>query len=414
MLVNLERARILMEKNGLDALIATHPVNAFYVSEFPKHPICACPPTPCLCDVPVYVILPLEKSIEPAIILPMIQIDYLLSSDTWMKDFRYYGKFYIHEAEDLDLEKLSQMEAALAKIYRSVKPGEEMIEVLKETLNDKGLSKGRLGLDEVGLTAKSFQRITKALPNAEIVDGTEIFYETRIVKTPEEIDRMRRGAEINLKAMDILYDAVKVGVTEKELWELWDFEIRKEGAFNVYPIIAGGGDSAILLSPGFKPSERSFEHGDVIRMDNDLIYKYYFSDVARSGVIGEPSEKLKKYYNAILAGHDRAEEAIKVGVKPSEIFRIAVDTIRSLGIPWYNRPACGHGIGIECYNPIMRIDETCNIPLEEGMTVNLETPYYEIGADCNRSIGFNLENTILVTKRGNEILSKASKELLVF
>jgi Xaa-Pro aminopeptidase len=413
MLINLERARSLMEKKGLDALIATHPTNVYYVSEFPKHPVCAFPPTPCLCDTPTYAILPLEKDIEPAIILPMIQVDLLFSSDTWIKDFRYYGSFSVHISEDLDPKKLSSIELKVAEVYRSIKAGEDIVKVLKETLDDKGLSKGHLGLDEGGLTPKTFQRITKTLRDAEILYGTNVFYEIRLVKTQEEIDRMRRAAEINVKAIESVCDAVKVGVSEKELWEIWDSEVRKEGAHNVYPVIGGGGNSGLTLSPGFKPSERPLEKGDVIRMDNDLIYKYYFSDVARSVVIGEPSEKVKKYYNALLAGHNKAEEAIKPGIKPYEIFNIAINTIRKSGMPFYNRPHHGHGIGLECYNPLMSISSVCNIPLEEGMTVNLEAPYYAIGVDDGRSIGFNLENTILVTKSGHEILSKANKELLI-
>lgn len=414
MLVNLKRARMLMERNGLDALIATHPVNVAYVSEFPKHQICSCPPTPCLCDVPVYAILPFEKAIEPAIILPMIQIDYLFSSNTWIKDFRYYGKFYVHEAEGVDIENLPPMEAKLAEAYRSVKPGKEMTDVLRKTLDDKQLLNCRLGLDEIGLTPKSLERVATALPDARLVDSTGLFYEIRIVKTLEEIRRMKKAAEINLKATEAVYEALGVGATEKELWEIWDSEVRREGAHNVYPIIAGGGNSAIVLSPGLKPSDRPLKKGDVIRIDNDLIYEDYFSDVARSGVIGEPSTKVRTYYEAIVKGNNLAEQAIRPGAKPSEVFKLAVETIRNSGIPWYNRPVCGHGIGMECYNPIMSISAACDIPFEEGMTVNLETPYYEIGADEGRSVGFNLENTILVTRHGNEILSEAPKELLIF
>lgn len=414
MLANLQRLRALMERDGLDALIATHPINVFYLSEFPKHPICATPPTPCLCDTPVYVIMPLETTVEPSIILPMIQIDYLFSEMRWIRDFRYYGKFYVHEAEDLDLKKLPPMEAQLASVYRSVRPGAEITEVLRKVLDEKGLINGHLGFDENGLTPMSFHMIRETLPKAEIMDATNIFYEARIVKTAEEIDRMRKAARINVEAMEAVYDVIKPGVTEKDLVEAWDSEIRKQGAVNVYPIFAGGGNSAIVLSPGFRPSNRPLEKGDVIRMDNDLIYKDYWSDVARSGVISEPSAKVRKYYDAIQAGHNKAEEAIKTGVRPSEIFKIALDTIRSSGIPWYDRPVCGHGIGLECYNPVMSIGPKCNLPFEEGMTINLETPYYELGADNGRSAGFNVENTILVTKRGNEILSKCDKDLLVF
>jgi len=407
MLVNLERARALMERYGLDALIATYVPNVFYLSEMPKHPICATPPCTCLCDVPVYVVLPFEKSIEPTIIAPMIQLDYYFASSSWIKDLRCYGEFYVFKAKDFDPAKLSPLENRLLK--GSPEPREHTItEALVNVIDEKGLSKGKLGLDELGLTWGMFERIKRQLSSATILEASRIFYEIRLVKTSEEINRMRKAAEINVKALKAVLESVSTGVTEKELHEIYCSVVRKEGADPDYPIIAGGTRAGVPISPGWKPSERKLERGDIIRMDCDIKYLNYYSDIACTAVIGEASEKLKKYHTALCAGNEEAVRAIKPEEKASTIFHVAMKRIKK-GIPHYRRPHVGHAIGIECYNPLVSLSPLCNFELQEGITINVEAPYYELGWG-----GMNVERTILITRSGCEDLASGfSTELYI-
>lgn len=396
-----------MEQHSLDALIASYAPNVFYLSEFPLHPVCAGPPCPCLCDIPLHVVLPLEKSIEPAIILPMIQLDYYFASSSWIKDFRCYGEFYVFKAEDLNLAKLSPLEARLIEAI-PLKSTPTITETLVDVINEKGLSRGRLGLDERGLTLDRFERIKRGLSSAKILKASKIFNEIRLVKTSEEISRMRKAAEINIKAERAVFDSVSPGVTERELNEVYASVVRKEQAFPVYPIIAGGTRGGVVVTPGWQPSKHPLKRGDVIRIDCDLTYRNYYSDVARTVVIGQASEKLKKYHTALRAGNDEAVHAIAPGEKASRIYNVAMEKVRE-GIPHYKRPHVGHGIGIECYNPLLSFAPLCNIELQEGMAINLETPYYELGFG-----GINIEQTILVTKKGCEDLAAGfSKELYV-
>jgi len=141
-------------------------------------------------------------------------------------------------------------------------------------------------------------------------------------------------------------------------------------------------------------------------MDCYLVYQNYISDVARTSVIGKPSEKLSKYHNALLNGHMKAINTIAPGVNASKVFDVAMEkTIE--GIPHYKRPHIGHSIGIECYSPLLSISPYCDIELQENMVINLESPYYELGFG-----GINIEGPILVTKNGCEDLTaNLSKEL---
>jgi len=405
MLVNLERTRNLMEQYGLDALIATHPHNVFYLSGFPIHPIYEGPPCPCLWNTPVYVVLPIEKNIEPTIIIPKIQLDYYFACNSWIKDFRCYGEFYVFKADDVDPAKLSPLEVNLMGAISDT-PTPTITEVLIKVIEEKGLSKGHLGLDERGLTIDVYENIKHKLSDATIVNSSGFFYEMKIVKTSEEISRIRRGAEINTKAIRAVIESISPGVTEKDLNELYALTVMNEGAYFVNALIGGGTRASVVLAPGWLPSKKPLKRGDAVRMDCYLVYQNYISDVARTSVIGKPSEKLSKYHNALLNGHMKAINTIAPGVNASKVFDVAMEkTIE--GIPHYKRPHIGHSIGIECYSPLLSISPYCDIELQENMVINLESPYYELGFG-----GINIEGPILVTKNGCEDLTaNLSKEL---
>ncbi len=417
MLVNLERTRNVMEQYGLNILIATHPHNVFYLSEFPLHPVYEGPPCLCLWNIPVHVILPLEKNIEPTIILPIIQLDYYYACSSWIKDFRCYGEFYVFKAEDADPAKLTPLERNLFNSYPpqletiSDKPA-TIIEILINVIDEKGLSKGRLGLDERGLTVDMFERIKHELSDATILKASNHFFEIKMVKTSEEISRMRKAAEININGIKAIIESISPGVTEKELSKIyWRTVMEEVGLDEFYPgynIIGGGGRSAFVLVPGWRYSEQPLKRGDFIRVDCEGLYRNYWTDIGRTMVIGQPKEKLKKYYAACRAGHEEAINTIAPREKASKIFYVAIEKIKKT-IPHYRRPHIGHGIGIECYNPLLHLSPYCDLELQENMVVNLETPYFEIGTG-----GLNIEETILVTKKGCEDLSHGlSRELYV-
>ena len=123
--------------------------------------------------------------------------------------------------------------------------------------------------------------------------------------------------------------------------------------------------------------------------------------------MGEPSEKIKTYYAAVLAGIDAAIAAAKPGVACKDLFHIAVEATRKNGIPHYRRHHVGHGIGVECYDD-PSITPASPFILEEGMTINLETPYYELGWG-----GVQIEDTFEVTKDGVRMLDHTTRDLIV-
>ncbi|MBS7252299.1 MAG: aminopeptidase P family protein, partial [Candidatus Freyarchaeota archaeon] len=143
-----------------------------------------------------------------------------------------------------------------------------------------------------------------------------------------------------------------------------------------------------------------------IRFDGGCIYEGYYCDIAKTVVMGQPSEKAKKYFSAVLKGALNAVSQVKPGVEASKIFLTALTGVRKEGISHYRRHHCGHGIGLECYETPIINDREHTI-LEEGMVINVETPYYEIGFG-----GVQVEETILVTRSGSLFLSTPTNTLL--
>ena len=107
-----------------------------------------------------------------------------------------------------------------------------------------------------------------------------------------------------------------------------------------------------------------------------------------------------------MFGEEQAVKEIRPGIGADVIFRTAVNRTREAGIPHYNRHHCGHGIGLEIYDwPLLAPD--VKIPLEAGMVLCVETPYYELGWG-----GIQVEDTVEVTRYGARYLSKSSRELI--
>jgi Xaa-Pro aminopeptidase len=224
-----------------------------------------------------------------------------------------------------------------------------------------------------------------------------------MVKTPEEVQLLRKAAKITEEAIRLTMESARAGMTGTELVQIFDNEIIRQRGIPVFSSIAIGEDS--YLQNIQQPSRKRLVEGDLIRFDVGCQYQYYFSDVARTAVTGAATEKQQKYYNAQLLGEMAALDIIRDGAKISEVFQAAVQRVRESGIPDFRRHHCGHGIGIELYDPPLIAPTTAGTLLE-GMVLDIEVPYYELEFG-----GVHSEDTILVTRGGYEPLTTLGRQL---
>lgn len=395
MLLNVERCHEMMERRGLDAVVATLPENVTYASGFAsqsryfRH------------GQQSYVLLPAPGRGEPAIIVTTSSLDEMVSqADVWIRRIYRYGFFLIEHAKDLACDSGDQRLMELCNLPDHGTP----LDALCAAIADSGLATARIGIDEFGLLPGYFGKLGSLLPKATIEPAADLFRNVRAVKTAEEISRLRRAAWIAEESIASALEVAKPGVSERELGLAFHGRTVREGAHPVLGSIGSGPGSAMIHA---EPGDRVLQSGDVIRFDVGGRYRHYLADVARVATLGEPTARVRQYHRALHVGVLTAFEMIRPGVKASDIFDAVVEAVRREGIPHYQRGHVGHGIGIEGYD-VPNLSPSSDAVIEEGMTLCVETPYYEIG-----SWGLQVEDMIVVRRDGVESMMSTDGGLKV-
>lgn len=396
MLLNRDRAYDIMEKYDIEAIIATMPENVTYLTDYWSltHRLIKATQN--------FAVITRNQDLAPFIITSVGDMDLAADQeDCWTDNFLTYGTFYVERPPEATL---SNTEERFQRLLTSSKPKKDAVTALTECLADIGVAKGRIAIDEGNITPSVYNTLNEKLPKVEFIQGYQLLREIRIIKTLNEVSRLKRSAEIVESGINNALKVIREGATEFEIWQILFKKVIEEGALPSWPCV-GVGVRGILSN--VIATAHPVRNGDLIRFDVGCVYKYYNSDMARTVVVGEANEKQRSYHHAIRTGLERALGIVRSGVRASEIFKEAVEGVREAGIPHYRRHHVGHGIGIEPYEPPL-LTETSKDILEEGMVLNVETPYYEMGFG-----GVQLEDTIMVTTDGYRPLTKSNRDLLV-
>lgn len=244
--------------------------------------------------------------------------------------------------------------------------------------------------------------LEKTLPQARLSSAADAFRRSRAVKLPGELDLLRHASGITDKAVEIAASMMQAGVTELEL-----------AAEITRTITLGGGIARfVVVTSGERASRvdayatgRALVNGDLVRLDIGGTVHGYYSDMARTYAVGEPGSLARERYEALRRGEAVELQMVRAGVPAGDIFDAALREVRASGLPEYERNHCGHGIGLRSHEfPL--IGPGNGTLLEPGMVLCVETPYYEIGWG-----GMMVEDTIIVTESGCELLTETSRDL---
>lgn len=226
----------------------------------------------------------------------------------------------------------------------------------------------------------------------------------RSVKLPGEQSLLRRAAELAEAGIEAALAILKPGVTEHELATAVATTMAAGGGLPRFVVVASGERSP--LADAF-PTGRACRVGDLVRFDIGCQYEGYWSDIARTAVVGEPTDLQYRRYQALLDGLWAEFEAARPGVSASTVFEAALRTVESNGLAPYRRHHVGHAIGLSIYEqPIIGSGRT--ELLEPGMVFCLETPYYELGWG-----GMMVEDTGVVTEKGFDLFTSIDRSLRV-
>lgn len=269
----------------------------------------------------------------------------------------------------------------------------------------KKLGIKKLGFEQDHLTFSAYKAYEKAV-EGELVPVSEAIENLRLIKTDAEIKILKEAAKIADAAYQHIIDFIRPGLTELEVSNELEFFMRKAGAtsssFDI--IVASGYRSAL---PHGRASDKVIEKGDIVTLDYGAYYNGYISDITRTLAVGNPDEKLKEIYAIVLEAQLRGVSGIKAGIPGVAADALTRDYITEKGYGEYYGHSTGHGIGLEVHEG-PGLSSKSGIILEPNMVVTCEPGIYIPGLG-----GVRIEDDLIITKDGNELLTHSTKELII-
>ena len=261
----------------------------------------------------------------------------------------------------------------------------------------------RMGYEDEYMTAADFRRFSEKL-HCELVPATELLWTLRAVKDQAELECMIQAQRIAEKALADILGEIRPGVTEKEIAALLLYKMLHYGAEDKSfdPIVVSGSNGSL---PHGVPSEKPIQAGEFVTMDFGCKFGGYCSDMTRTFYFKEVSEIHRHIYDTVRSANETAISKIKPGVLLCELDKTARDLIDAEGYgPNFNH-RLGHFIGLSEheYGDVSSTNQNRAVP---GMIFSIEPGIYLTG-----DTGVRVEDLVLVTEDGCEVLNHYSKEL---
>ena len=264
---------------------------------------------------------------------------------------------------------------------------------------------GRLGIEGDSMTVGLRDRIAEKLPRVELVATSGLVEKLRLIKDKQEVARLRKAVWQAEKAFGVLRSVLRPETTEKEAADELEHQCRLFGAKDAaFPTIVAVGPRAAL--PHATPSRRRrIGEADFVLIDWGANEGLYRSDLTRVLATGRISPKFKRIYRVVLEAQARAIAAIRPGVAAHKVDSVARTIIAKAGFGTRFRHGLGHGLGILVHEA-PRLAVRSQTILKAGMVVTVEPGIYLPGWG-----GVRIEDDVLVTRTGHEVLTHVPKRL---
>ncbi len=347
------KLRERMRRSGLEAVLIANPVNRRYISGFT--------------GTSGYVLITLEKAVL-------------------YTDFRYRTQAPMQAPDFEVIEHRSQA-----------------IESVKQTLEQLHIS--TLGFEQDDLTYGTYLSYASVLDSIRLEPCKGLVEGIRLHKDDSELRILREAADLADQAFTHILGHLKPGVSEREIALEIEFFMRTHGAASTSfdTIVASGERSAL---PHGVASDRKMGDGELVTLDFGAYYRGYCSDITRTVMIGAPDPRQREIYGVVLEAQLHALDRIRPGMSGKEADALARDVIRRYGYGEHFGHGTGHGVGMEIHEA-PRLSSQSDSVLEPGMVVTVEPGIYipDFG-------GVRIEDDIVITESGIEILTRSAKELI--
>lgn len=263
----------------------------------------------------------------------------------------------------------------------------------------------RIGFEKSRMSVEGFQTLKDALPMRSSLEPVAGWIERqRMIKSASEIAAIRRSVDLNSRAFEQAARHVRPGMRESELAAELDYRSRRLGAEGpaFETIVAAGTRTAL---PHARPTAARLPSNGMVLVDMGAMLAGYASDMTRMLFLGKAAPRARRMYNAVLEAQLAAIDIVRPGVKAQAVDRAAR---RVLARHQFDRAfvhSTGHGLGLEIHEP-PRVGKKEKTALEKGMVITIEPGVYfeDFG-------GIRIEDTVVVTANGCDVLTPTSKDL---
>ncbi|OYP38195.1 M24 family metallopeptidase [Rhodopirellula sp. MGV] len=286
--------------------------------------------------------------------------------------------------------------------YEIKSPSQRADEFVAGVLSGSGAAK--IAIESNCMTVASFNAIKSKLDGIEWVDTSDIVLRQRMIKDTEEIEVLRSSIRINERALQSVLAKLGPDWTEMEVAYELESTIRRLGAtgFSFNPIIGAGPGGA---KPHYSPDHTVIGDHPTLLVDWGTNLGGYASDLTRCFHFGNPPAKFESAYQAVLDSQLAAIEAIRPGASARDVDQAARLVLKKAGLDEYFVHGLGHGVGLQIHES-PRLSGVSEDILQPGMVITVEPGVYFEG-----EFGIRIEDDVLVTDEGNEVLSGFPKGL---
>ena len=382
-LLNPTRARNYLATKGIDILIGDGFVNFGYLTGYFSH-FMADYPGPLYDGQPLvrFAGLPADPGLEPFLITYPGERGDMEVQGAWIQERIFYGPTYNFGA--------------------GVTLPADPVACLAGALQERGLARSRLGLDAQNLSAPLMGRIRDALPGATLIDAHADFLALRMLKTPEEISRLRLAAKAVERGHVAVRENLREGITSAEMSALIKRATLDEESDRYIVHVGFGKQGALHVAP----HDNRLKKGDVVTADIAAIHKFYMGDITRVYSFGPPAAETVRIHQVLDEVNATLLDAIKPGVAASELYRLATKVLAERNLSLALNLA-GHGLGLDVHEPPYLTPKDHTI-LQPDMVLNTEITLKipDLGY-------FSVEITCLITSSGYELLTSIPHTLTV-
>lgn len=378
LLLDPDRSSAYLKSRGIDVLVGAGYVNYGYIAGYFTH-FGRDYPGPLYNGLPLvrFAALPADRAVPPFLVTYPGEEGDIIAQGSWIEDRRFWGPRYNVPGRPDALDV-----------------GEDPVQALVDALAERGLTGSTVGVGTRDLDPSLWQRLRAALPDAVVVDASDDLYALRMIKTPEELARLRGAVAGAERGHAAVRRSLSEGMTALELAAIVNRAVIDEHTDRYIVHVSAGALGAVVLAP----TDAEIRRGELVSVDVGSLHRNYCGDMFRVYAFGEQSGDGLSVHAAMDEVNDLLIEAVRPGVRASELYQLGKAEMTSRGLE-LALDFVGHGIGIDVHEPPYLVS-TDHTALQPGMVIVLEvsTRRFYLGH-------LSSEITCLVTDEGCEVLN---------